>query len=123
MLGLLSATEEPIIGSDGQPVTVTVYSPGSKAYAKAQAAQQNRMIDKLKKRGKSDQTAEEKARELADHLTACTASFSDNFEYQGLEGAELIRAVYMNPKLGYIAEQVGKHIGDWSNFSKPATTS
>ena len=120
-LELLGPSDEPLIGDDGQPITITLYGPGSKAYAKAQAAQQNRMIDKLKKKGKSDQTAEEKVREQAEFLAGCTKEFSPNLEYENLKGDALFRAVYSDVTIGFIAEQVGKHLGDWSNFMKRST--
>jgi hypothetical protein len=118
VLELLSASDEPLVGDDGKPMTVTLYGPGSKAYAKAQAAQQNRMIDKLKRKGKSDQTAEEKAREQAEFLAGCTKDFSANIEYDGLKDEALFKAVYSDTSVGFIAEQVGKHLGDWGNFTK-----
>ena len=121
-LDLVSASDEPLIGDDGQPMVIVLYGPGSKAYAKAQAAQQNRMIDKLKKKGKSDQTAEEKVREQAEFLAGCTQEFSANISYDDLKGDALHRAVYADTSVGFIAEQVSKFLGDWSNFTKRSTT-
>ena len=121
VLELRDAADEPMLGEDSKPITVTLYGPGSKQYAKAQAAQQNRMIDKLKRKGKSDQTAEEKARETAEFLAGCTKEFSANIEMDGLQGEALHRAVYSDTSIGFIAEQVGKHLGEWGNFSKPST--
>lgn len=104
-----------------QGVYVTVYGPGSKQYAAAQSKQQNRMIDVLKKRGKTEQTPEKKAAETAEFLADVTVSF-DGLEYEGLEGRELALAVYSDISIGFIADQVAKHISDWSNFARPATT-
>jgi hypothetical protein len=118
VLELVNAADEPLVDGEGKPMTVTLYSPGSKPYARAQAAQQNRMIDKLKKKGKSDQTAEEKAREQAEFLTACTKEFSANIEYDGLSGEALFKAVYSDITIGFIAEQVGKYLGEWGNFTR-----
>ena len=117
ILELRGPDDAPMVGDDKLPMTVTVYGPGSKTYAKAQAANQNRMIDKLKRKGKTDQSAEEKAREQADFLAGCTKEFSANIEYDGLKGDALFKAVYADTSIGFIAEQVGKHIGDWANFS------
>jgi hypothetical protein len=103
-------------------VTVTLYGPGSKQYAKAQAAQSNRIMDKLKRKGKSEQTAEQAAAEKAEFLADCTESFA-NLEYDGLEGRALAVAVYSDVSIGFVADQVAAHIGDWSNFTKPSTTS
>ena len=85
------------------------------------AAQQNRMIDKLKRKGKSDQSAEDKAREQAEFLAGCTKEFSSNIEYPNGSGASLTgealhKAVYSDTSIGFIAEQVGKHLGEWGNF-------
>jgi len=120
-LELLKANDDPMIGDDGKPMTITMYGPGSKTYAKAQAAQQNRMIDKLKRKGKTDQTAEAKAAEAAEFLSSCTKEFSLNIEYDGLEGDALFRAVYSDTSLGFISDQVAKFIGDWSAFTKGST--
>jgi hypothetical protein len=116
VLALLGADDQPLVGDDKLPMTVTLYGPGSKAYARAQAAQQNRMIDKLKRKGKADQSAEDKAREQAEFLAGCTKEFSANIEYDGLKGEALHRAVYADTSIGFIAEQVGKHLGEWGNF-------
>ena len=50
-------------------------------------------MDKLKKRGRMDQSAEEKALEQAEFLASCTVSFN-GFAYppaKGLEGAAYFR--------------------------------
>lgn len=114
-------------GPDGQPDLtkprrVVVFGPGSKPYAKAQAANSNKMVDKLKKKGKTDQTAAEKAAEQADFLAACTKAM-ENIEYEQLTGEALFKAVYADTSIGFIAEQVNKHLGDWANFSKGSATS
>lgn len=98
-------------------VAVVVYGPGSKQYAAAQARQQNRMIDKLKNKGKTDQTAEQKAAETAEFLADVTQAF-EGLEYDNLTGRELSLAVYSDITIGFIADQVAKHVGDWANFSK-----
>ena len=121
-LELMDAKDKPLVDDTGAPVMITLYGPGSRSYAAAQAEQQNRMIDKLKSKGRSAQSAEDKAREQAEFLAACTASFSPNLEYDGLTGPALFRAVYADTSIGFIAEQVGKFLGDWGNFSKGSPT-
>jgi len=79
------------------------------------------VIDKLKRKGKTDQTAEEKSRENAEFLADCTQSF-ENVERDGLTGRELALAIYGDAEIGFIADQVAKHLGDWGNFTKPSTT-
>lgn len=112
-------------GADGQPdeskpIAVLLYGPGSKQHARAQARQNNRFLDKLKRKGKSDQSAEEVAEERSALLAACTVSF-ENLEYEQLQGEALAKAVYSDLSLGFIADQVAKHLGDWANFSRAST--
>lgn len=115
---LRDAGDELMYAEDGKtPVTITVYGPGSKQYARAQAAQSNRLIDRMKKKGKADQTADDAAKERAEFLASCTHSM-ENVEYEGLQGADLFRAVYSDLSIGFVADQVAKHLGEWGNFSK-----
>jgi hypothetical protein len=123
-LHLRDANDEPMFAdsADGQPdatrpLVAVLYGPGSKAFKKAQAAASNRTIDRLKKKGKSDLTADEQARENAEFLAACTVELQ-NVELDGLREEALALAVYTMPELGFIAEQVNKHINDWANFSQ-----
>jgi hypothetical protein len=120
-LHIRDSSDELVYTEDGKPVEIVVYGPGSRTFAKAQAAQQNRLLEKLKKKGKVDQSAQEKAEETADFLASCTKEFR-NIELEKLQGEALFKAVYADTTLGFIAEQVNKHISDWSNFSKPALT-
>jgi len=120
-LHLRDADDELMYSDDKtKPITVNLYGPGSKQYARAQAAQQNRMMDKLKRKGKMEQTAEQKAAEAAEFLSACTESF-ENMEYDGLEGDALAKAVYSDIGISFIPDQIGKFLGDYANFTKAST--
>lgn len=123
-LHLRDANDELMYNDEAKtlPITVNLYGPGSKQYARAQAAQNNRILDKLKRKGKSDQTAEQRAIESAEFLADCTESF-ENMEYDSLTDRALAIAVYSDVSIGFIADQVAKHIGDWANFTKPSLTS
>lgn len=105
-----------------KPIAINVYGPGSKQYAAATAKQSNRFVNTLKRKGKSDQTAEQKAEENAEFLAACTESF-ENLAYDDLQGADLFRAVYADISIGFIADQVAAHMKEWGNFTKGSTTS
>jgi hypothetical protein len=116
-LHLRDANDELMYTEEGKSVTVNLYGPGSKQYARAQAAQNNRLLDKLKRKGKSDQTAEQRAAESSEFLADCTESF-ENLDYDNLTGRELFMAVYADVSIGFVADQVAKYISDWSNFTK-----
>lgn len=114
-------------GQDGEPdktkpMEVVLYGPGSKKYAKIQAANSNRLMTRYKKKGNADQSAEEKTRETADFLVACTKSFN-NIDYDGapLAGEALHLAVYLDISIGFVATQVNTYLGDWANFTKTST--
>lgn len=123
-LHLRDASDELMYADDAKkkPIAVNLYGPGSKQYAAATAAQQNRVIDKLKRKGKADQTADQKIAETAEFLAECTASF-ENLEYDSMSGADLAKAVYADQTLGFIADQIGKFLGDWGNFSSGSAKS
>jgi hypothetical protein len=104
-----------------RPCMVEVYSPGTKQYARAQAAQNNRLMDKMKSRNKSKITAEKTAEEKAEFLSDCTKVMS-NIEYDRLTGEALHKAVYGDITIGFIADQVSEQLGDWENFTKKSAT-
>jgi len=122
---LVGGDDAPLFDDKGKRLSITVYGPGSKVYQRAQARQQNQLMDKIKKRGKMDQSAEEKLAEQADFLAACTVSFN-GFAYPPAEGAtghDHFRKAYADPSIGFIAAQVAAHINDWANFTKSSAES
>jgi len=104
------------------PIAVNLYGPGSKQYARAQAAQNNRLVDKLRRKGKMEQSAEQLAAEKAEFLAGCTHGW-ENMEYDALQDDALSLAVYADLSIGFIADQVAKHLGDWSNFTRGSAKS
>lgn len=121
VLHLRSATDEPMVDEQGNPYTITVYGPGSKQWVQANAAQTARLLQKVKGGRPAEFSAEERTANQIEMLVACTKEFSPNIEYDGQAGPALFRAVYSDQKIGFIAEQVSKHISDWGNFSTPST--
>lgn len=108
-----------------QPVNVTVYGPGSAQYADATAKRNRRQLERLRKKGRVEITADETTKEVSEFLAAITVSF-DNLSYPpagGATGYELFKAVYADRRLGFIADQVQEKIGDWENFTNGSATS
>ncbi|MDM0011987.1 hypothetical protein QTH87_05980 [Variovorax sp. J22P168] len=121
---LLDGNDEPLFAPDAQgnpdatkPVRVTVYGPGSKEYQRVQANAQNRLVERMRKRGKAAPSADERLRDQAEQLADLTVAF-ENLEYDGLQGRDLALAIYGDGSLGFITEQVNKHAADWANFTK-----
>lgn len=117
---LRGADDEPLLDEHGKPMTITVNGPGTKAFAKGQSARNKAVLERFQRKGKNkaDTTLEENA----EFLASVTVSFN-NFQYMGLEGYEQFKACYLDTKIGFIAEQVNKELGDWSNFTKGSTKS
>lgn len=122
VLHLRSADDELMYADEKEtkPIEIVVYGPGSKQFAKAQAAQSNKLMELMRKKGKTQRSPQEAAEDQAEFLAACTKEFR-NIEYEGLEGHALFKAVYADLSLGFIADQVNKYLGDWANFTQPAS--
>lgn len=99
-----------------KPMTVTVHGPGSKAFKAAQAVSQ-KSFQATFHRGKSRETSDQKDAREAAFLSACTIAFN-NFTYNGGDpkDRETFRACYLDPKRGWLKEQVNDEMGDWANF-------
>lgn len=101
----------------GEPVRVHVYGPATTQYAKANDALQKeaakRVMAAIGSKGKKE--AEDKDAD-AKFLVAITDRF-ENFPYPG--GAD---AIYREPKLKYIADQVRAYVGDAGNFYSTGKT-
>lgn len=108
-------------GTDPQPVGVTIYGPGSREFQQAQVKVNNRAIGRLQKRGKFEQTVEGKLKEQADYLADITHSFQ-NLTYDDLGGRALAVAVYSDPSIGFIGDQVSEYVKEWGNFSTTSST-
>lgn len=96
---------------NGKPVRIEVRSPGTREALSAQHKQEQSNTAKTfaAMRGKPvKETVDDKIKVGAEKLAAVTASI------EGLPVSPI--ELYGNPRLGYIAEQVQRFHGDWSNF-------
>jgi hypothetical protein len=120
---LKSASGEPLYADAERtkPVQVILHSPGSKAYSAVETAQSARAVKRLKANDgeMTATTAEERIQQTAEDLAALTVRF-ENLTYPpagDAQGADLFKALYADPKLGFISKQISKFITDWSNFT------
>lgn len=116
-----------IKGADGQPlyvngakVEIVVYGPGSAPFGDVEARQTNRSVKRMQDNdGKVGAvTKEQRIADRAEDLADITVSFK-NLAYppaNGAEGRELYLALYSDPKLGFIPEQLLKAVREWGNF-------
>lgn len=117
-----NAAGERQYDAEGKPLTITVHSPGTKAFNAAQHARSQRNNDRVvsKMQGKSDGnlTAEDAAQERAEFLASITVSFN-GFGVDGLEGKAAFAKVYGDLELGHIADDVEKFVSERGNFMRP----
>lgn len=104
-----------------QAVGVTIYGPGSKEFQQATTKVNNRAVKRLQKRGNTDQTVDVKLKEQAEYLADITSGFQ-HLDYEGKTGRDLALAVYGDPSIGFIGDQVAEHVKDWANFSQTSAT-
>jgi hypothetical protein len=122
---LTDANEAALLGEDGKQLSVTLHGPGSEPFARAEAKRQNRLVDRLKRKGKAELSADEQRAEQAEFLAAVTVSFN-GFGYPPAgeaTGKDLFRAAYKDRKIGFITDQVQRFVGDWGNFTGSSATS
>lgn len=113
------AKGDPMIGTDGKEIIAEIYSPGSKQYANATAKKSTALVNRMKKKGKFEQSPEAQAREAAEFLADCTKSFTDNLGdgFEDLSGRDLYIAIYSNEKIGFVKDQISQLLSDWANFT------
>lgn len=109
---------EPML-FNGQPVIVHVYGPATEQHKKASAEQEReaaarvfRAMNKPGKKGEKDDPDAD-----AKFLTAVTARF-ENFPFPGGPAA-----IYRNPRLLYVHNQVNAHLSNLGNFFEASKTS
>jgi hypothetical protein len=126
---LRDASDEPMyaVGADGKPdlskpIRVHVYGPGSKQYANAMSAKAARWLKHRERKGKADQTAEEKALDQTEFLVACTKEIENAESDTGATGAAFFNEVYSNTRLSFIATQVMTYMNETANFTSGSTT-
>lgn len=106
---------------EGRPLTLQIASPGTKKAVAAQFKRdENRNARVMGSVAgiKSKRTSDDDLRERTEFLMAITEGCShSNITYKGHTGLNAIRAMYLEPKLGHIADGVEKYHQDRGNFS------
>lgn len=124
---LCDADDAPLFQEDGTtPVNVTVHGPGSKVYTNAQQAKSDKVLAKVMKGKEARLTTDEANASQIEFLTTITESIDVAYvtdDGRELDGKEKIRAIYSDPSIGFIVDQVNKKVSDWGNFKRQSATS
>lgn len=119
-LELVLPNGEPMLWQ-GLPVAVQLYGPATDEYAAAKAAMEKeaaaRVFRAMGANKNKKKQGEDEAETDAKFLTAITAEF-ENFPYPGGTAA-----IYREPRLNYIGNQVRQHVNDLGNFFKESAKS
>lgn len=118
---LTDSADDPLFNEDGTPCMALIHGPGSRIYLQAQSKNQAKLMAKVQKGKDPSFSADERLRNQAEFL----ASITDRLDvaYDELEGRDKLLAIYGDPELGFIAEQVAKKAGDWANFTRGSAKS
>jgi len=114
---------------DKAAVGIDLYSPGSPEYARIEERQSARTIRRMQDNDNKvahvpvEQRRTESSEDLADLTAAFRNIEHDGSDGQPLSGRGLYVAVYSDPALGWIKEQVVKFLGDWGKFTGGSATS
>lgn len=125
ILHINDARGEPLyddqVDGEPQPVTVTLYGPGSETAQKARARQAQRLLQRMRRKGSKggDLTPAEQREINAEYLADITHGWGSLQYGDGtLTGRDLSLAIYGDARLGFIASQADRYQADWGNFSK-----
>ena len=108
------------------PVTVTLHSPGSAAYAAADARRNDRVLALMKRKGSNKMPSAAELRPInIKFLAECTA-WDTNLGHEDAPdavGTQLYEVIYADRRIGFIHDQTKAHLDDWVNFPKASATS
>lgn len=99
----------PLIGPDGEPVTIEVWGPGSAAAIAWENKQSRDITNRAMKAARGKHHDIDARRDFVAKLVAHTKAVN---HFIPMTPEEL----YGNPKLGYISDQVARFMGDTANF-------
>lgn len=120
------ATGEAQVDEQGQALSITFHSPGTKKHQAAKHASEERnntrVLGRMQGKSEAKQSADDKLQERATFLSAITVSFN-NFGNGDLAGHQLFMKTYSDLELGHIADDAEKFNGDRGNFIKSSETS
>lgn len=123
----LKSPDGTYLFDNGEKVGIDLYGPGSTQHSEIEERQSARAIKRMQDNDNKISLAPiaDRRSEAASDLAALTAGFHHiEHEVDGVPvtGRELVVAVYSDPKLGWIKEQVAKFVGDWGKFTPVSAT-
>lgn len=109
----------PMLDENNEPVTATMFSPGSKIWQVANASKRRKTMKRVRENNGKLEAVADDTEDTIDFLCAVTKRFN------GLEipdEADQVRAIYSHPALGYIRDQMEAAALNWENFTQASKT-
>lgn len=106
-----------------EPVTATVFGPGTKIWQVANAKKERAKLKRTREaKGKWEAAVDDTDEDTITFLCTITKSFN-GLSYPGAQGdAATVKAVYSDPLLGYIRDHMVDDTSNWENFMKASMT-
>lgn len=115
---LKDADGSPLTDEQGNVLSVTVHGPGSKIWQQAQAEQNRKQAERMRKNGGKIEAAMDHAKaDQIEFLCRVTVSFN-GWSYPVEAGQDQYRAAYNDDAIGFIREHVYAESRDWAGFTK-----
>lgn len=113
----------PMVDDAGNPVTATVFGPGTKVWQVADATRRRKAVKRTREaNGKFEAAFDHEDEDTLEFLCAITKRFN-NLEHPDVQGdKETVRAVYSEPLLGYIRDHMEADTKSWENFMQASQT-
>lgn len=118
-LPVKNADGSPLRDDEGNPVTATVFGPGSKIWQVADATRRRKAVKRTREaNGKFEAAFDNEDEDTVEFLCAITKRFN-NLDYPEVHGdKETVKAVYSDPLLGFIRDHMEADTKSWENFMK-----
>lgn len=104
---------------NGSGAYARMHSPASKTWEVANAARRRKLLKRVRENGGKIEASQDEPGDIIDYLCAITEEFinlSVSTEDGDTSAKGLVRAIYTNPQLGFIRDQMDAASKDWGDF-------
>lgn len=116
---LKNADGSLMLDEAGKGAFARMHSPASKTWEVANAARRRKLMKRVRENGGKIEAATDEPDDIVDFLTAITEEFigvSVPLPDGDATAKGLVRAIYANPELGYIRDQMDADSKDWGAY-------
>lgn len=115
-----NADGSPMVDDQGKPVTATMFSPGTKIYEVAKAAQKRKAVRRTRENGgKIEAAFDNENDDTVEFLCAIIKRFNNlEIECDDQSDKGVVLAVLSDPLLGFVRDHLDDAASNWENFTK-----